>query len=258
MLGYQRRSDPATVEAKRTVDAWKSSGELGRLRYLRICYTDGDWTGNAHGLIDVGEQPHRFPPRSRRPSSPPTTRPAGRLDRRRRARPSAQPAPSLRRRALPARLRSRLGTSLRVRERVGSPDDDRGIAVPGVGRVRRGAPRRVRAWVCAAMPCAVAGGESRGPRRDLLRRGRRAAATGRAGASVDRSAAGAGRELPPRLPGEASPPTDAAEAAEDLHLVADIVRARVALPGAREALRADREERARAWEERRRAMTAAT
>jgi hypothetical protein len=50
--------------------------------------------------------------------------------------------------------------------------------------------------------------------------------------------------------GEAPPPTDAAEAAEDLHLVADIVRARVALPGAREALRADREERIRAWEAR--------
>jgi hypothetical protein len=56
--------------------------------------------------------------------------------------------------------------------------------------------------------------------------------------------------------GEAPPPTDAAEAAEDLHLVADIVRARVELPGAREALRADREQRARAWEERRRAMEA--
>jgi hypothetical protein len=56
--------------------------------------------------------------------------------------------------------------------------------------------------------------------------------------------------------GEASPPTDAAEAAEDLHLVADIVRARVELPGAREALRADREERTRAWEQRRRAMEA--
>jgi predicted dehydrogenase len=50
--------------------------------------------------------------------------------------------------------------------------------------------------------------------------------------------------------GEAPPPTDAAEAAEDLHLVADIVRARVELPGAREALRTDRAERTRAWEER--------
>src|SRR5207244_2473292 len=58
MLGYQRRSDPATREAKRTVDAWKASSELGALRYLRICYSDGDWTANARAsLIDVGEQP---------------------------------------------------------------------------------------------------------------------------------------------------------------------------------------------------------
>src|SRR6266545_3462962 len=58
--------------------------------------------------------------------------------------------------------------------------------------------------------------------------------------------------------GEIPPPTDAAEAAEDLHLVADIVRARVELPGGREALRADREERTRAWEERLRAMQTKT
>src|SRR5438034_3345851 len=58
MRGYQRRCDPATREAKRTVDAWKASGEVGELRYVRVCYTDGDWTGNAGAaLIDVGEQP---------------------------------------------------------------------------------------------------------------------------------------------------------------------------------------------------------
>ena len=56
--------------------------------------------------------------------------------------------------------------------------------------------------------------------------------------------------------GDAPPPTDAAEAALDLQLVADIVRARVELPGGREALRADREQRTRAWEERRRAIEA--
>ena len=44
--------------------------------------------------------------------------------------------------------------------------------------------------------------------------------------------------------------TAAAEAAEDLHLVADIVRTRVGLPGAPEALRTDRDERSRAWQER--------
>src|ERR687888_347819 len=58
MLGYQRRSDPATREAKRIIDEWKASGEMGALRYLRICYTDGDWTANATGaFIDSGEQP---------------------------------------------------------------------------------------------------------------------------------------------------------------------------------------------------------
>jgi predicted dehydrogenase len=58
--------------------------------------------------------------------------------------------------------------------------------------------------------------------------------------------------------GEIPPLTDAAEAAEDLHLVADIVRARVELPGAHQALRADRDERTRAWEERVRAMEGKT
>jgi hypothetical protein len=58
--------------------------------------------------------------------------------------------------------------------------------------------------------------------------------------------------------GEIPPLTDAAEAAEDLHLVADIVRARVALPGAPEALRADRDERDRAWKERLRALEGKT
>jgi predicted dehydrogenase len=57
MLGYHRRSDPATREAKCRVDAWKETGEMGALRYVRICYSDGDWTANAGArLIDVGEE----------------------------------------------------------------------------------------------------------------------------------------------------------------------------------------------------------
>jgi hypothetical protein len=50
--------------------------------------------------------------------------------------------------------------------------------------------------------------------------------------------------------GESAPPTDAREAAADLHLVEDIVRARLDQPGAREALRAERTGDIRAWEER--------
>jgi hypothetical protein len=54
--------------------------------------------------------------------------------------------------------------------------------------------------------------------------------------------------------GEADPPTGAAEAAEDLHLVSDMVRMRLELPGARAALHAEREARGRMWEERASAM----
>src|ERR671936_1818426 len=62
MLGYQRRCDPATHEAKRIVDAWQESGEMGALRYLRYCFSDGDWIANADAaLIDFGEQPPPFP-----------------------------------------------------------------------------------------------------------------------------------------------------------------------------------------------------
>jgi predicted dehydrogenase len=62
MLGYHRRSDPATREAKRTVETWKASGELGELRYLRICYSDGDWVANAQAaLIDAGDERPSLP-----------------------------------------------------------------------------------------------------------------------------------------------------------------------------------------------------
>jgi predicted dehydrogenase len=54
--------------------------------------------------------------------------------------------------------------------------------------------------------------------------------------------------------GESAPPTDAREAAEDLHLVEDVVRARFALPGAREAARDERANDMRAWEERLRSI----
>src|SRR6266540_3313241 len=147
MLGYQRRSDPATVEAKRTVDDWKASGDVGGLRYLRICYSDGDWTGNARArLIDAGEQPPPLPAEER---------------------PPAQPVPALPRGALPARFCPCLGAAVCIRERVRRPDDDRGDAVPTHGRVRRGTPRRVRARVRAALACAVARAQPRGPARDL-------------------------------------------------------------------------------------------
>ncbi|MFD1676684.1 Gfo/Idh/MocA family protein [Alicyclobacillus fodiniaquatilis] len=44
MVGYHKRSDPATEYAKTVVDEWKASGECGRLRYIRITTPPGEWT----------------------------------------------------------------------------------------------------------------------------------------------------------------------------------------------------------------------
>lgn len=43
-LAYHKRSDPATVFAKSTILRWQGSGELGRLRYVRITMPPGDWS----------------------------------------------------------------------------------------------------------------------------------------------------------------------------------------------------------------------
>jgi predicted dehydrogenase len=50
MVGYHKRSDPATMAMKREIEALKVSGELGRLRYVRITMPAGDWI--ASGFSD--------------------------------------------------------------------------------------------------------------------------------------------------------------------------------------------------------------
>ena len=255
MLGYQRRSDPATVEAKRSVDAWKASGELGRLRYLRMCFTDGDWTGNAHGLIDVGEEPPPFP--------------------------AEEPPPEF---AADEDALWALSTGVDelvhplnlLRHFVGEPYrlvfahvTGRLYAFEsesGVPMTIEVSPYRLSVGYDEELLVAFEHGYVRlWPAPSL--------AVNRAGRVEIYSDAGGGlpQRVAPELTwidpqqaqaanflrvcrGEAPPPTDAAEAAVDLHLVADIVRMRVELPGARDALCADREERARAWEARRRTI----
>jgi len=51
MVGYHKRSDPATMHAKAEVDKLKESGELGKLRYVRILMPAGDWVAN--GFIGI-------------------------------------------------------------------------------------------------------------------------------------------------------------------------------------------------------------
>lgn len=58
MLGYHKRSDPATEYAKSTVDRLRESGELGSLSYIRILMPAGDWIANGFdGLIKEDDPP---------------------------------------------------------------------------------------------------------------------------------------------------------------------------------------------------------
>ncbi len=51
MVGYHKRSDPATMYAKAEIDRLKASGELGKLKYVRITMPEGDWM--ASGFRDL-------------------------------------------------------------------------------------------------------------------------------------------------------------------------------------------------------------
>ncbi|MDH7568450.1 MAG: Gfo/Idh/MocA family oxidoreductase [Armatimonadota bacterium] len=57
MVGYHKRSDPATLFAKGEIDRLKASGELGKLRYVRLLMPPGDWiAGGFNDLIRVKEE----------------------------------------------------------------------------------------------------------------------------------------------------------------------------------------------------------
>ncbi len=61
MIGYHKRSDPATVYVKEVIERWKATGEMGRLRYVRILVADGDWVAEGFtGLIRTEEEKPRL------------------------------------------------------------------------------------------------------------------------------------------------------------------------------------------------------
>jgi predicted dehydrogenase len=68
MVGYHKRSDPATMAARAEIEQLKGSGELGKLTYVRILMPAGDWVaGGFNDLITVvGSYPtvDRDPPAS--------------------------------------------------------------------------------------------------------------------------------------------------------------------------------------------------
>jgi predicted dehydrogenase len=51
MVGYHKRSDPASEFARAEVDRLKASGELGQMKYVRILMPAGDWI--AAGFTDM-------------------------------------------------------------------------------------------------------------------------------------------------------------------------------------------------------------
>jgi len=51
LVGYHKRSDPATMYAKTEIERWKASGELGPLRYIRILMPAGDWIAQGHSHL---------------------------------------------------------------------------------------------------------------------------------------------------------------------------------------------------------------
>jgi predicted dehydrogenase len=259
MLGYHRRSDPATREAKRTVDAWKASGELGALRYVRICFPSGDWIANANGaLIDAGEQRPAID--AEEPSPEVATDEESRFALWTGANELVHPL-NLLRHLLGERYRLLFA---HVSGRLYAFESESGV--PATIEV---APYRVTVGIEEEILVAFERGYVR------LRPAPSLAAN-RAGTLEvyrDPGAGGAVERIVPALPwidpmraqaedflrvcrGESPPPTDAAEGAEDLHVVGDVVRMRMELPGAHEALRAERAERGRIWEERLRAMAA--
>ena len=56
MVGYHKRSDPATIHARGIIDAWRASGKMGAMKYVRILMPVGNWVaGGFTELLESGE-----------------------------------------------------------------------------------------------------------------------------------------------------------------------------------------------------------
>ncbi len=58
MIGYHKRSDPATMAAKAEIVRLKQSGELGKMTYIRILMPAGDWIANGFNQNVNGNDPN--------------------------------------------------------------------------------------------------------------------------------------------------------------------------------------------------------
>lgn len=60
MVGYHKRSDPASAYGREQVEKFKKSRELGKFKYVRILMPAGDWI--AHGFWDFINENEATPP----------------------------------------------------------------------------------------------------------------------------------------------------------------------------------------------------
>ena len=62
MVGYHKRSDLATEYAKGIICDWQKSGELGKMKYVRITMPPGNWIGGSRSAYSSDEKPFSFTP----------------------------------------------------------------------------------------------------------------------------------------------------------------------------------------------------
>ena len=67
MVGYHKRSDPATEYARAEIDRLRKTGELGRLQFVRITMPAGDWI--AGGFYDLVRSDEPMAPLERDPAA---------------------------------------------------------------------------------------------------------------------------------------------------------------------------------------------
>ena len=58
MIGYHKRSDPATMLAKQEIVGLQQSKELGKLTYIRLLMPSGDWIANGFNQNVNGSDPN--------------------------------------------------------------------------------------------------------------------------------------------------------------------------------------------------------
>ena len=67
MVGYHKRSDPATEYALEVINGWKSSGKAGKMKYVRITMPPGDWVGGSRPPLMTDEPSTGFEPEAAPP-----------------------------------------------------------------------------------------------------------------------------------------------------------------------------------------------